>query len=347
MLISINEEDPRPVYTQIAAEIKDQIRTGDLTPGDELPSVWELADSLDVDADAVDRAYEQLWEQQVVRVSVPFLRTQLHWRLIHLRLQRACSRPGAHFVPTGGVAHHAEHGGDERWAAIGRMAGAVAHDLRTPLAVIRTALPVLLRHDLPNREKQEFARIVNAAVDQMADMAQDVLEYARGESVALRLAAVDVNKFVASVAEALRPCFEASGMTLCTEVHGAMTIRADAGRLARAFHNIAGNAMDAMGHEGTFTISAAGWGKFVRFALTDDGPGLSPEVADRVFEPLVTRGKRRGSGLGLPIAREIVQAHGGEIQIESRTGEGTQFVIDLPAADVALEAPRAASSREF
>jgi len=70
MLISISEEDPRPIYLQIAADIKDQIRTGDLSPGDELPSVRELADSLDVNLHTVHRAYQKLREQGVIRMRL-------------------------------------------------------------------------------------------------------------------------------------------------------------------------------------------------------------------------------------------------------------------------------------
>lgn len=70
MLISISEEDQRPIYLQIAADIKDQIRTGDLSPGDELPSVRELADSLDVNLHTVHRAYQKLREQGVIRMRL-------------------------------------------------------------------------------------------------------------------------------------------------------------------------------------------------------------------------------------------------------------------------------------
>ena len=70
MLISISEEDPRPIYLQIAADIKDQIRIGDLKPGDELPSVRELADSLDVNLHTVHRAYQKLREQGVIRMRL-------------------------------------------------------------------------------------------------------------------------------------------------------------------------------------------------------------------------------------------------------------------------------------
>jgi GntR family transcriptional regulator len=70
MLISISEEDPRPIYVQIAADIKEQIRTGDLSPGDELPSVRELADSLDVNLHTVHRAYQKLREQGVIRMRL-------------------------------------------------------------------------------------------------------------------------------------------------------------------------------------------------------------------------------------------------------------------------------------
>jgi len=225
-----------------------------------------------------------------------------------------------------------EHRKQERLAVIGRMASGVIHDLRTPMAVIRASLPVLLRQDVSDDEKKELAQVVDGAVERMAGMTQDVLEYARGESAGPKLETMDVREFVESLEKALRRDFELSGMKLAAEVRGTMRFRIDREKLARAFYNIAGNARDAMGETGTFSISAQSLDHRVRFVLSDTGPGIPEEIVDTVFEPFVTSGKQHGAGLGLAIAREIVRAHDGEIQVESRPGEGARFVIDLPAA---------------
>jgi light-regulated signal transduction histidine kinase (bacteriophytochrome) len=125
---------------------------------------------------------------------------------------------------------------------------------------------------------------------------------------------------VLRVGEALRQDFELSGMTLRTEVECDVTMRADRERLARAFCNIAGNARDAMGEQGTFSILATSLDHRVRFVLADTGPGMRDELRDRVSEPFVS-GKQHGTGLGLAIARQIVPAHGGEIRAESEPGQ--------------------------
>jgi signal transduction histidine kinase len=226
-----------------------------------------------------------------------------------------------------------KHRKQERLSLIGRMASGVIHDLRTPMAIVRTSLPVLLRSDASDAEKQQIAGIVNGAIDRMAGMTQDVLEYARSETAGPELETMDVGEFVSTVEESLRHDFELSGIALQTKVDGAIKMRADREKLARAFYNIAENAQDAMGAEGTFSICASSFDHRVRFVLADTGPGIPPEIASQLFEPFVTSGKRHGTGLGLAIAREIVDAHGGQISAESQPGEGARFVIDIPRTE--------------
>jgi signal transduction histidine kinase len=227
----------------------------------------------------------------------------------------------------------------ERLADIGQMASSVIHDLRGSMGVIRGALPVLISEDASDGEKRQFARMVDRNVERMVAMTREVLEYARGEAAAPKLDTIDAAEFVDFVAESLRHSADLSGLKLRTRARTSAAIHVDRERLARAFYNIAGNAADAMGDEGTFTISAESRNGHVRFVLADTGPGIPDEIADRLFEPFVTTGKTHGTGLGLTIARDIVRAHEGEIHVESRPGRGTTFFIDLPVATNGHGAP--------
>jgi two-component system NtrC family sensor kinase len=95
-------------------------------------------------------------------------------------------------------------------------------------------------------------------------------------------------------------------------------------------YNIAANARDAMPHGGTFTIATRRSGEQVELRFSDTGPGVPEELWERVFEPFFTYGKREGAGLGLSIARRIVEEHGGELWLEGSEEGGATFVLSLP-----------------
>jgi signal transduction histidine kinase len=105
----------------------------------------------------------------------------------------------------------------------------------------------------------------------------------------------------------------------------------DADRMVRALLNIAANAMDAMPSGGTLTVRSRVRGEHVELELQDTGHGIPPELLPRIFEPFFTHGKPRGIGLGMAIARKIVEDHGGWIDLTSRVGEGTCCTVALPA----------------
>ena len=115
------------------------------------------------------------------------------------------------------------------------------------------------------------------------------------------------------------------------------TASLDADKLTRAVGNIAANARDAMGGRGAFHMEAsllAGPRPQLALVLADEGPGVPPEIKDRLFDPFVTRGKKRGTGLGLAVARRFVEDHGGRIELVE-SAQGARFQILLPLEDVA------------
>jgi signal transduction histidine kinase len=105
----------------------------------------------------------------------------------------------------------------------------------------------------------------------------------------------------------------------------------DADRLAQVVYNIAANARDAMPRGGTFGVATRKVGERVEMRFTDTGPGVPEQLSDQIFEPFFTHGKKEGAGLGLSIARRIVEEHGGELWMESYEEQGATFVVSLPA----------------
>jgi signal transduction histidine kinase len=113
----------------------------------------------------------------------------------------------------------------------------------------------------------------------------------------------------------------------------------DVDRVVRALLNFTANALDAMPEGGTLTLGARRAGASVELLVGDTGVGIPEHLKPRLFEPFFTHGKPRGLGLGMSIARKIVEEHGGEVRLESRPGQGTQVTVGIPVEPPALAAP--------
>jgi signal transduction histidine kinase len=226
----------------------------------------------------------------------------------------------------------------ERLAALGTMAGMMVHDLRGPMTLIRGWAETLLGGDVPPEEAAARARIIVEAVDRLERMTAETLDFARGaEKLVLR--SVPLGLFLAELAAGI----EAELPGLCVDrdfdVPGARRGTLDVDKIRRAVTNVAANARDAMGGEGRLRFSARvvpgadGSPDGLELVLADDGPGVAEEIRERVFEPFVTLGKKRGTGLGLAVARRFVEDHGGTLELmppEAACGRGASFRFGLP-----------------
>jgi len=228
----------------------------------------------------------------------------------------------------------------ERLAALGTMAGMMVHDFRGPMTLIRGWAETLVAGDVAPEETASRARIIVEAVDRLERMTAETLDFARGaEKLVLR--AVPLGLFVAELAAGI----EAELPGLCVErdfeVPGARRATLDVDKIRRAVANVAANAREAMGGAGRLRFSARlaagedGSPERLELVLTDEGPGVPEEIRDRVFEPFVTLGKKRGTGLGLAVARRFVEDHGGTLELMppgATAGPGAAFRLGLPLA---------------
>ncbi|HVH26096.1 MAG TPA: ATP-binding protein [Vicinamibacterales bacterium] len=211
-------------------------------------------------------------------------------------------------------------------ARLGQMAAVVAHEVKNPIAGIRGALQVIgSRMAAENRDRAVVNDII-ARLDALNGVVQDLLVFARPRE--LRSEPVDLRALVTSTADLIMRDPSMQGLRI--RVAGADAVaQADREQLQIVFHNILTNAAQAMGGAGDVDVeisrSAEGWS----VAFADHGPGMLAEVRDKAFEAFFTT-KHRGTGLGLPTARRIVEAHGGQIAIESPPTGGTTVSIVLP-----------------
>lgn len=212
-----------------------------------------------------------------------------------------------------------------------------SHELRNPLAVIRTNLDVVLSDpDASASELREVGVVVGRTAERMTTLVDDLLLYARREAPASRAGLIDVAPIVAEAATDFRATAETNGLRIdCVAVPG-LWIDADATGIRQALANLLANAIRHAPSASAVRLAAGGEGGWVWIAVEDHGPGIAPEDQAKVWQRF-WRGDRRKareegrSGLGLSIVRSIVARHNGRVQLVSELGKGSTFVLWFPA----------------
>jgi heavy metal sensor kinase len=193
------------------------------------------------------------------------------------------------------------------------------HELRTPLALLRTELELALRHSGSTDELREAVRRSSQEVDRLAQLAEDLLLLARshGGDLPLRVAAMDAADLLTSVASRFEWRAQAAGRPLVTDQPDGLRLQGDQLRLEQALGNLVDNALRY--GEGTVRISARPTSAMVELHVTDQGKGFPPEFLGRAFERFSRHDHARargGAGLGLAIVRAIAEAHGGSAHLD-------------------------------
>ena len=224
----------------------------------------------------------------------------------------------------------------ERLSIIGRLSATVLHDFRTPMFTIRGAAEQLASPELEEDRRRNLSNLILEEVNRFAGMTQEVGDYSRG-SIRLQPQEIQLGPWLERVAFFLQEHLAMSGVELITELEYRGPVHIDWERMRRVVINIASNAGDAMPDGGTLTLATRLQGEYWHMSLKDTGSGIAPQQRPKIFDPFYTFGKAHGTGLGLAIVRDIVERHGGTIQVESRVageegGEvpGTTFVIRIP-----------------
>lgn len=216
----------------------------------------------------------------------------------------------------------------ERFSVVGRMAASIIHDFRNPMATIR-GMAEWVKAEHPDPNTTENVQIIVDEVDRLVEMTTEVLDYCRSKTQ-LNPEPTQLHVFFDEAMKPLRPEFKRRGIRLETEIRHADAIPLDRRRFQRVIYNLAINAADAMPGGGALRLHAVREGDVVQIEVTDNGCGIPLESQEKVWQPFVTMGKKHGTGLGLPIARKIIEDHGGTISLQSEVGKGTTFIIRLP-----------------
>lgn len=215
-----------------------------------------------------------------------------------------------------------------RLALLGHSVGAILHDLRTPMTAIGGYAELMAAED-ESGLRAEYVGRIGRALDHMETMTQEVLAFARGKRDVL-IQKVYMDRFVEAVREMLLPEMQRYGVQLVVDTRYEGTARFDESKIKRVIFNLARNACQAMRSGGTFTWTVAREQDSLVFECADTGPGISKEMEGKLFESFASHGKADGTGLGLAMAKKIVDAHRGTITCRSAPGRGAVFRIELP-----------------
>jgi signal transduction histidine kinase len=219
----------------------------------------------------------------------------------------------------------------EKLAALGQLATAIAHEVRNPLGVIRSAAQgVSETLGAEDDDGKRSCSFILAEIDRLNNVISSLLAFARPLRLAPRQVAV--GELFDSALLLARDDLASKGLRVSrVEAADVPSIRADPDLFRQVLLGLLANAADVTARGGEVFLEARRVDGVVELAVSDTGPGVAAELRSRVFEPFFTT-RDRGTGLGLAVARQIVEAHGGRIDVGDRPGGGARFAIRVPAA---------------
>jgi signal transduction histidine kinase len=221
-----------------------------------------------------------------------------------------------------------------QYAEVSQLAGGLAHEIRNPLSTVSLNLD-MLAEDFQNPETPRDRRVrerierLRHEVHRLYGILENFLRFARIQD--LQFADGDLNGIVEELCDFYQPYAASRSIVMRTQFSADLPpIRLDTELFKQALLNLVLNAEHAMPSGGELILTTRRQGPWVLLEVTDTGVGMTEEVRARIFDAFFST-RSAGSGLGLPTARKIVEAHGGSIHVESEPGKGSQFTIRLPA----------------
>jgi len=225
------------------------------------------------------------------------------------------------------------------------LIAAVSHDLKNPLATIVTTAELLARSEAPDEKRRRWVESLRKSADAMKHLIEDLLDIARIEAGRLTIEEqrCAVGALLAEALDLMQPLAQQKRLRLERQVPGReVYVRCDRPRVLRVLSNLIGNSIKFTSEGGVINIRAELADREVRFSVTDTGSGIAADEVPHIFERFWQARKtaRLGAGLGLAIAKGIVEAHGGQIWAQSGAGKGSTFFFTLPLGDPEDPVPR-------
>jgi len=220
----------------------------------------------------------------------------------------------------------------ERLAVVGRFARSIVHDIKNPLNIISLSaeLSCMEKADAELRKKSSIT--IRHQVERISEMVGEILDFTQGSQAHVVMATANYGTFAQLLLEEIRSEIQLKGTTLEVTPIPSVELPLDPKRLRRVFFNLIHNATEAMPDGGKIFVRFILNAEEVITEIEDTGPGIAPEIAERLFEVFATFGKAHGTGLGLSICKKIVEDHHGRIWTRSEPHRGAIFCFALPCA---------------
>ncbi|HZL97698.1 MAG TPA: ATP-binding protein [Terriglobales bacterium] len=239
----------------------------------------------------------------------------------------------------------------QRLLMLGQMAAGLAHEIRNPIASIAVHASILRSHLSGNEKLLSSVGMMSREIEKVEYIIRECLNFVRPAELGIKQVRVDT--LLDGVIARMITLHPEMKFSIQTSGNGGLKVDVDAALLEQALTNILANAVDACHGKGNVNVLVGtsrhftelvrlnrrveillpgNSGKeedFLRIHIRDDGPGIPPEIQDRIFVPFFTT-KKTGTGIGLPLAQKIVHAHGGVLDMNSEVGKGTEFIIKIP-----------------
>ena len=219
---------------------------------------------------------------------------------------------------------------NERLATIGQMASSISHDLRHQFTSIVANSEFLSEEGLTSEQRHGFYLEIRAAIDQLTDLVESLLEFSRGRE-SPRLVMVNVEDVVERTVRTVRTRQEFQSVEIRVECPSSIECMIDPSKISRALNNLLVNSCEAVPPDtGRVEVAVSTSRRLLEIRVTDNGPGVPEAVRANLFQPFVSHGKSNGTGLGLAIVQKVFRDHGGEAVLESSEAGRTVFWLTLP-----------------
>ena len=233
---------------------------------------------------------------------------------------------------------------NERLYTMGSLASGIIHDFKNPISSISLCVEAIMKGFDKGKERNYYLHKIEDQVDRMLNMTQDFLDYAQGQK-SLKLQEIEFSQTIKDQIEFHREKSAKKDIRLSYSLPEPFNIKIDSHKFRRVLDNIITNAFEVLKSGQSIRIDISRGESGIKVQIRDDGPGISPDIMPKIFDPFFTFGKSKGSGLGLSISKKIIEDHGGSLAVQSKLGQGCTFTISLPPDLVCDKAPKITSER--
>lgn len=217
----------------------------------------------------------------------------------------------------------------ERLSIIGQFSSMILHDIRNPVSVIKGYSDILLTKNTDPEKVRNYAGAIQKEAISLNSLAGEMLDYSRGE-IRLNLSLTDLNNLIDDVISNIRKKNPGNEIKIEKSINYSKLVLIDYDRIFRVLVNLCDNSRKALYDGGTLQIEVSPKGDYYQIRVIDDGDGINPELLGKIFDPFASFSRAGGTGLGMLIVKNIIEAHEGTVSVESKEHLGTTVSIMLP-----------------